>query len=254
MASKLLITTAAIAALALASLTCCADDRVLGLMRARAEALAKALGGRRAGFWLAAVEATPDQCKPEFARDLRAEYAALPDRDRYEWLVDKVRQRTVEYCSEHFAHLSAAMPDIVHHRMRVRDRRHRSGAFVELPDLEDFTDGVYADTVAKYDSELARRVARLVRDVWQDAAADSVQRFYQAYLKVNPCNHLYDQLDESPDMAAYAQFLRLAAVPECYPSTGWSHIAYVDVVAACDHIKRSKAVIESAYAIYNSME
>lgn len=158
---------------------------------------------------------------PEFAADLHSNYAIFPHNDKNEWLYRKVRERTVEYCSKHSDHLSGAMRDVVRYRMRVEDSI--NGQFIELPDLEDFTLGFVAETIETYKDEMARRVAILIRNVWHSRAGDSADESKKSYLAVSPCNHLYHELRKSSETAAYAKFLRLAALPGYYPSTGWSH-------------------------------
>lgn len=225
------------------------SDRVLDRLRARVSDLEKVLDERQANFWISAVAFNSTlTCVPEFAADLQSNYTTLPHEDKNEWLYKKVRERTVEYCSQQFDHLSGDLHDVMNYQMEVEDRT--SGRLVDLPDLEDFTDSFYADTIENYEDEMARRVTRLVRSVWHNRACNNVRKFKECYLEISPCNHLYDELDKSPEMAAYAKFLRLAAIPEYYPSTGWSHIAYVDVVAACDHIHSSDTVITTAFRRY----
>lgn len=132
--------------------------------------------------------------------------------------------KTIEYCSEKY------MSEV----SRARSLVHAD------EELDDLTDGCYAENISSYDGKLASRVAELVRR--KKGRVKSVSDLRKAYNSVTPCKAFIKGLNKS-----YLDFLVAAGNPPYYSMLGMQHMLFADMVAACNRIDTTDSIFMDAF-------
>lgn len=133
----------------------------------------------------------------------------------------KAVQALMDYCSKAFSsHTKRSLSD---------------------DDIDDLSDGCYANEISRYDGKIASHIATLIRA--KGKRVKGYSDFQKAWASVNPCRGFMKRLNSS-----YMSFLRLAAKPAFYSATGMNHMLYVDMLATCDRISGTEAILQNAYS------